>query len=554
MYSEIPVHRRIVFCCAVVGIIISLVHILFCTDAYTDISAFYGPIAAAFAKGDWAGAYNGIIGPLNPALAAVFVKMGMHPFNALMTVSSIFYVLCIFPLYGMLRILLKNRNYAAWGCFMYILTPKIIRFGCTGLLNSGRNFFLAWAIYLILSFFEKVRAWKLALLGVCLAGLALNRGEGLLYAPLFALWLLLIPLQKAQWRLSWNMLWTTVGRVVLVALVTIVCISPRMFSLYRETGIPSTDTRQSQVIGKALAAVGVKVQPPAMKKSPAPPAPPVAAQPEVAKVSAQPEVKQPVKTAAVEQSGAESVKVKSSKPAPAPLQRKKATAYQAVLKKCGKLVDCFGRGAYWVYFGFSLLGIAILIYRKEFAFKLWLPISVIFFSTLIFVNVVLAYRYFTLNAMLMLPFSFTGLCFIYQQAVKLRLKYIAVIALIIIGIFQAKNGMEKVLNRKYDYEKGIGDWLNEHRADFKVERGGVLKMISPKPQYSFWSGIPYIRERDPARYVDPGYLRKEKVNIAVMDVENPDILTAIEGSSLYVELKQPYRQMRVFVVLPQENK
>ncbi|MCP3968440.1 MAG: glycosyltransferase family 39 protein [Lentisphaerae bacterium] len=505
MRLNIPAYKKIMLGCFLIGLGISLAHILFCTDVYNDISMFYGPITQAFADGDWDRAFSGIIGPLNPALASVFVKLGFHSFVALMIVSCIFYVLCIFPIFGFLRILLGNKNYAAWGCVMYILTPKIIRFGCTGLLNSGRNFFLAGAVFLVLSFFEKVRTWKLILLGFCLAGLALNRGEGLLYAPLFIIWLLLIPLQEANWKLSRKISWMAFKRIFIVTTVTLICIQPRMVQMYNETGVPCTDIRQAETAKMALVSTGVFKE-------------------DVTQTSS--------KQTFVAENGRKRSKLLS-------------------FRKLHRLVDCFGRGSYWIYLGFALIGLGVMLFRKKFNFRLLLPISVIAYSTLIFFQVILAYRYFTLNAMLMLPFSFTGLYFLYKQAEKRRLKYVFIAALIVMGIFQAGNGMRKVLSRKYDYEKGIGDWLTVHKPE--LARGAELKMISPKPQYSYWSGIPFVGGNEPTIYVDRDYLLKNKINLAVVDIKNTDMIKAIENSGLYVEVKHPYKKVRVFVIIPLEK-
>lgn len=543
MLFKFPLNMQIMFCCALAGVIISVLHVLLCVDVYTDISAYYGPITEAMSKGLWHKAYNGIIPPLNPGIASLLVRLGLHSFTALMIVSGAFYVLCIFPLSGLLRILLNNANYAALGCIMYILTPKIIRFGCTGLLNSARNFFLVCAACLVLSFFEKNRTWKLIALGASLGGLALCRGEGLLYFPLFALWFLLLPWQELRWRFEWRALGIALGRLALVGFITVLCISPRMLQLYRATGIPSTDLRQSEAIRNILSAVGV-IKPEAMALRPSQ---------ELLNLKGQNKLTTMRKPGKLIQAGV-SAQIADIR---ACFKRLKKAGFSRNNNGFGKfcsLASCFGRGAYLLYFCFAVIGVAVMLCRRQFTFKLWLPVSIIVFSTVIFANVVLAYRYFTLNAVFMLPFSFTGLRFMYEQLVKRRLKYFTLSVFVIVGFLQVKNGASKALERKYDYEKGIGEWLRRHKTDFNSSCDTGLKMLSPRSQFAFWSGFALEQQRDAAVYSDRHYLQNKNINLAVVEVNEPEIVKVIEASGLYKEMKQPFKQMRVFAVLSPKEK
>ena len=68
-----------------------------------------------------------------------------------MLVSGFFFVATLWPLRSLLRGFLGDRA-AVWGCLLYVLTPKLIRFAGSGLLESGRNFFFTAALALLFSY------------------------------------------------------------------------------------------------------------------------------------------------------------------------------------------------------------------------------------------------------------------------------------------------------------------------------------------------------------------------------------------------------------------
>ena len=181
-------NNRILVSAIITACLISALHIFFCFDVYDDIATCYALMTRAFADGDWYNAFALHVPVLTTSMGGFLTAWGMGPFRSLVVVSCLFYIASIPLLYYVLKYFLKRGDYAAWGCLLYVLSPKIIRFSCTGLLNPAKNFFIIAAIALILSSARRLKWSNTLLMGIVLAGLALARAETLVFLPLFVLW------------------------------------------------------------------------------------------------------------------------------------------------------------------------------------------------------------------------------------------------------------------------------------------------------------------------------------------------------------------------------
>ena len=156
----------------------SLCYLLFLYDIFRDAANVYAYCARELGRGNYAEGVSTRIPMLNVLIAGGLCAMGMKAFTACVLVSCCFYIATLFPLKAYLERYLTPLQ-AAWGCLLYATAPKIIRFSCTGIIDSGRVFFL---IVALLYFFRSVEkpSWRNALfLGIGLGGLAVSRGEGL---------------------------------------------------------------------------------------------------------------------------------------------------------------------------------------------------------------------------------------------------------------------------------------------------------------------------------------------------------------------------------------
>lgn len=164
-----------------VGVAISLTHLIFFYGIdYRDTANVYAAMARSLAAGAHAEAFHPAIPCLNVLLSQVFSLAGMSPDVALSAVSCVFYVAAIPFLYLLLKRFLPDEP-AAFGAVLFACTPKIIRFSCAGLLDSGKIFFLVAGLYFSCRLIrERFRSFGTAAgFGLALGGLSLVRSEGI---------------------------------------------------------------------------------------------------------------------------------------------------------------------------------------------------------------------------------------------------------------------------------------------------------------------------------------------------------------------------------------
>ena len=163
-----------------VGTVIAILQLVFSRDMYRDAANVYAFMARSLATGEPADAIHPAIPSLNVLLAYPFIKLGLRPEQALSLVSSLFYLATVPVLFLLLKRFVPGTP-AAFGALLFVCAPKIIRFSCTSLIDSGKIFFLVAALYFAARLIEgKFRSYKCALgLGAALGGLSLARSEGI---------------------------------------------------------------------------------------------------------------------------------------------------------------------------------------------------------------------------------------------------------------------------------------------------------------------------------------------------------------------------------------
>ena len=164
-----------------VGAAISLTHLIFFNGIdYRDTANVYAAMSRSLASGAYAEAFHPSIPCLNVLLSRVFTLSGMAPDVALSAVSCVFYVATIPFVFLLLKRFLPDEP-AAFGAVLFACAPKVIRFSCAGLLDSGKIFFLVAGLYFSCRLVqERFRSYRTAVgFGVALGGLALVRSEGI---------------------------------------------------------------------------------------------------------------------------------------------------------------------------------------------------------------------------------------------------------------------------------------------------------------------------------------------------------------------------------------
>lgn len=167
------------YCAIIIGVLLMVLQAAFSVHLFRDSATVYAPMVRDLSSGNFREAFHPSIPCLNVILSAPLAWIGIPAEKALAIVSGLFYVLTI-PLVYLLLSNFLPKNLSALGGLCFACAPKIIRFSCSGILDSGKIFFLVAALYLLIRLINgKYHSWKTALLfGCALAGLTLSRSEG----------------------------------------------------------------------------------------------------------------------------------------------------------------------------------------------------------------------------------------------------------------------------------------------------------------------------------------------------------------------------------------
>ena len=430
---------RLLFSAAVLtGICIVLVHLVFYTGFdYRDSASVYGFMARSLADGEYADAFHPGIPLLNVLCSRVFTVFGVPPDLAMSAVSCLFYLATIPFLYLFLKCFVPDCP-AAFGALLFACAPKIIRFSCTGLIDSGKIFFLVAGLYFSYRTVQsKFRSYGFAVgFGAALGGLSLARSEGIgnagvIFGCTVLFWLADVLREK---RLM------PVLPLLTTLLVWALPLAGRVWINWHFCGRPVYDERLHD---KLLSLLGAHP--------------------------------------AVAEEAAEQIAI-SSKPVESNLE-----FWIELLRK--NIV-----GNYEVYFGLEVLCIVLLILAarggkwrilwpdgKVPEFFRWqpffiVPVLSVVFNILIFrITNLHAYRYFLMNIPLFMVFNVMACWWIWSWAVRLLprpLVFAGVAGIVAILFFQVKNGVDNIisedasLSRRFGREAGAV--MREEKADGTV--------------------------------------------------------------------------------------
>jgi hypothetical protein len=232
-----------------------LTGVCLCQDPMNDVASFYARQVREFAAGHWEAAFFHLIPPLVVVLGGIVAKAGIAPFAALKIVSGLFFVAGLWPLARVLR-RLAPPTLAGWGCLLYAVSPRLVRYSAAGLLDSAKLFLLLWLADQLLVYAEEQRTRPAVWLGLAAAGLALARGEGVLFLPLILAGMLLLPWLTARAdraaRPTRRMIIRSLGHGALVVGITGLLCLPQILYVKSVTGYPALDSRQTKRVARLL--------------------------------------------------------------------------------------------------------------------------------------------------------------------------------------------------------------------------------------------------------------------------------------------------------------
>ena len=179
MMKKLTQGRTLLFIAIAGSVILSLCHLLFSCHLYRDAANVYAYMARALAEGDYMEAFHDRIPHLTVLFSRVFTFVGVPPEKAVSAVSCIFYILTVPFVYLLVREFLTEKL-AGLGALLFAFAPKVIRFSCTSLIDSGKLLFFTAAVYfgyrLIKNHFRTREAFYF---GLVLGLLSLVRSEGI---------------------------------------------------------------------------------------------------------------------------------------------------------------------------------------------------------------------------------------------------------------------------------------------------------------------------------------------------------------------------------------
>lgn len=93
---------RLLGCATGSAVLFMLCYLLFCNDIYRDVAACYTYYAGEWSRGNWLSAPISALPPLTIFAAGLLARTGLEIYSAVILLSALFYILMIFPLYGLL--------------------------------------------------------------------------------------------------------------------------------------------------------------------------------------------------------------------------------------------------------------------------------------------------------------------------------------------------------------------------------------------------------------------------------------------------------------------
>jgi len=474
---------------------LAALHALFCCDIFTDVANYYAEIPREMCKKPWGDALLPTMSPLQPFLAGLLCcLLKFEPYSAAIAASGLFYALTVFPLYFMLKAFLEPKH-AAWGCLLYALAPKIVRFGCTGLIDSGRNFFIVSIIAIALSDWSK-RSWLKAIAsGCCCAFLVMSRGEGAVFLPLCFGFLAIAAFKGA-------LAGSSISKAALASFLALAAagaamlatLSPRLIQVHAQTGYYIPDYRllndlRDRVPALSFGAPDIPMKPPRQ------------------------------------------INLGSDATAKAATPEDGKRRKLSLGQKLGKLAGDSFRGSYELYLILAAFGLAVAIKERRLKWAYCVPLLFLLLNEAVFASISIAYRYFIVNIILLMPLTAIGFVKTLELLERFKLKRAIAPALALIAIMQIINGLAMLPPfSDSGYEKAVGDWIKEHKNELKSPSANDVVLLTSHSPYAFWADSRFFFIRKDAKE-----LPNIDFDVAVLDARQKPLIGALRARADFVE-------------------
>ena len=422
------------------GILLSLTSVFFMHDIYRDVANVYAYHAREIGSGNFKAGWVGRVPMLNILLSGLLAKIsGLEAYRACIVISSLFYILTLFPLRRLLERYV-SAVWSAWGCVLFVFAPKVIRFSVSGLLESGRYFFLTMAVLYYFRLSDGKFRWRdVVILGVSLAGLSVSRGEAMPIALLMLAGFPVFLLLKQWKKLPQGALPKYLAGWILAGVIFLIGLFPFCYGnwKFRQAFVP--DLRILELA--------------------------------------------PVKTNAVKF---------AANPIEQPVPEK--------ITPSKRFIICAGntlRGAYEPYFFLAVLGMGLLLYRKKWNWDFTLLLGLFAVHFVIYYKISAAYRYSIYLIPLFMPFTLTGIEAVASgirsrltgwSAAKLtQINILAGTGIAAVLLLQAINGMACVTDRKDRKIHKAAEFIRAYAAEqfpgrrCNIAAAGCVETI-------YWSG------------------------------------------------------------------
>jgi hypothetical protein len=426
----------------ILGITLSIISVFVTSDIYRDVARVYAYYAREIGNGDLAGGFIGRVPMLNILLAGALSFFGVDSYRACIIVSSMFYVLTLFPLRSYLVRFLPPLS-AAYGCLLFVVAPKIIRFSVSGLIDSGRYFFLIGALLFLFRLIDAPTWRRAVMFGLFAAGEAVSRGEGIIISLVLLLGLPILAAVRHKMTDA-RSAWRHAAAVLIALLVFVAGITPFCIGNFVKFGAFVTDMRMYEQV------LTVK-----------------------RKLMHEP-----------------STGIK-------PVSNIKKTA-----EKESPLIHFFYifgqsiRGGYEVYCEFSGLGILVLLWLRRWKWEFSVLLTIYLIHQAIYFFGGSAYRYSIYLVPMLMPFTMFGLKAVWDAYCRVpfltrwrRFIDIAIVAggVIFLAIF-VDNGMLFVFSDGGGKKRVVADFIRRWKESNIPERRLKIADDGGFPEIVYWSG------------------------------------------------------------------
>lgn len=218
-----------------------------------DTARYYTPMIREFGEGNYGRAFFPLFPPLFIIVGGLFAKLGFAPFSAAKLASALFFVLTVWPVFGLGKMIWGRRT-AIWMVVLFLFCDQTLEYSGTGLLDTGKIFFLTLTVYGLIGAWRTWQWTSLWTVACGTSGMALIRGEGIFFSLLALLVLIILGVCHRR-------TWFKKLRVLPVLLVFGMTLSPWLMYEWKTTGYPVTDSRQITSIISLLQTLGLHRDP-----------------------------------------------------------------------------------------------------------------------------------------------------------------------------------------------------------------------------------------------------------------------------------------------------